>query len=119
MAVVVCKNPQSRKGFVPAPKTIAYSGEFVAVPAWVDYPAVALTTGERKFKFRIIPKDVIISIDGNAHVEEIKTPRSQTFTVAGSKGNVYTVSVEGKNKTCTCPAFQFRRSCKHIAQIGQ
>jgi len=39
--------------------------------------------------------------------------------VAGSKGNVYTVSVvKGVAKSCDCPGFQFRRNCKHLTEIG-
>lgn len=118
MAVVIVHNPAHRKGFVPAPKYTTFRGELVAVPSWIDYPAIAMTTGEKtKFKIRVLPKDMIVSIDGeDSNFKEI-VPTSRTFTVAGSKGNVYTVIVEGKNKTCTCPAYQFRRSCKHIVGI--
>ena len=36
--------------------------------------------------------------------------------VKGSKGNSYFVNIE--EKTCTCPGFTFRGSCKHVAEIG-
>ncbi len=44
----------------------------------------------------------------------LTTNNSRTWTVKGSKGDVYTVSEVGTSLNCTCTGFQFRRRCKHL-----
>lgn len=113
---VKSRNPLYKRGF--GQEYYTYEGEQVATPKWVDYDAIALTTNENtKFKFRIIPKDQIVEINGTASKFVAESSQERTFTVAGSKGNSYTVTVGLKYKSCTCIAFQYRKSCKHIVGI--
>ena len=99
------------------PKTEVYEGEIVATPKWVDYPAIALTTGDKKFPLRIIDQQQIISINDQKFQAEKIQPAKKQYQVTGSKGDIYTVTVEGTHKSCTCIAFQFRRNCKHIVGV--
>jgi hypothetical protein len=46
---------------------------------------------------------------------KVKT-QSTLIKVKGSKGNEYTINPE--EKTCNCPGFTFRGSCKHLAEHG-
>ena len=43
---------------------------------------------------------------------KVKTS-SNLITIKGSNGKEYTVDPDAK--TCTCPGFQFRGACKHLA----
>lgn len=48
--------------------------------------------------------------------EKIK-PTGQTWQVAGSKGNEYTVSLDAGRWSCTCPGHGFRNKCRHVEEI--
>jgi len=39
---------------------------------------------------------------------------SKTWSVEGSKGNIYTVTDSGGQLSCTCPGYGWRRKCRHI-----
>jgi hypothetical protein len=99
-------------------KQFSYEGEEVSVPKWVDYPAVALTTGDRKFPVRIIAREHIVKINGDVVTSKVIIPANKRqFQVTGTNGNTYVVTVDGAYKSCTCSGFQFRRSCKHIVGV--
>lgn len=44
-------------------------------------------------------------------------PRGQTWTVQGSKGNSYTVSLDAGIWSCTCPGHGFRGRCRHVTEL--
>lgn len=41
--------------------------------------------------------------------------KSTIIKVSGSKGNIYSIDTE--DKTCTCPGFTFRSTCKHLELV--
>ena len=45
-----------------------------------------------------------------------KEKQSMVVEVKGSKGNSYFVNLE--EKTCTCPGYTFRGTCKHIQETA-
>lgn len=120
---VVVRNPLYKKAHLYAANVQRefheFEGEVVATPKWVDYPAIALTTGNkgRDFPVRIIAQDQIVSINNEKFVAKKINPTVRTFEVVGSKGDKYTVTVDGSYKTCTCQAFMFRRNCRHIVEV--
>lgn len=48
---------------------------------------------------------------------DLGQPQGRTWSVAGSRGDTYTVSeIEGQWR-CTCAGFQFRGGCKHVSAL--
>ena len=49
--------------------------------------------------------------------ENTEKPSGQTWTVSGSKGNSYTVSLSGGRWSCSCPGHGFRNRCRHVDEL--
>lgn len=100
----------------PIPKSNTYTGELVDAPKW--HPtAICITTGDPSFPVRVIDRERVLSMTGAKLDSAKKSDAPKVFQVDGSKGRVYTVTVDGNRATCTCPGFQFRKSCKHVTKI--
>lgn len=41
------------------------------------------------------------------------------WTVAGSKGNSYTVEMVNNQLMCSCPGFKYRSKCRHTDEIAE
>ena len=115
---VIVRNPLYDKRHLyafPQPHTFEFIGEITPVPPALAGDHMGLTTGDRQFPVRAIAKSDIVSIDDAVQIPaEPKADR--VFVMQGSKGSVYTVSIGKSGNTCTCPGFQFRRSCRHVAE---
>jgi len=110
-------NPQfNRPGIwmFDQPEFFEYEGDEVQVK-WLNPGQIALSTGNPEFPFRVIERSRIISI--NNKVIEKQDTVVKTFTVKGSKGDTYTVTVNSGKSHCTCSGFQFRKSCKHVKDV--
>ena len=85
-------------------KLVAYIKANEAVPFYFKNPIKGFDKRGRKFD--TVP---------TTPFKQLKK-ESNVITVQGSKGNVYTVDLD--EKTCTCPGFTFRGSCKHVGEHG-
>ena len=54
-----------------------------------------------------------VSEDLEARRNPIPLPPIKTYKIQGSGNNIYTLTVKGTQKSCSCPGYQFRRKCKH------
>lgn len=96
----------------PIPEFNTYEGEQVANPKWVLPGSICLATGDPEWPMRVLDVDSIVSVD--AESKTVSVADVKVFHVAGSKGSSYTVTITPKGRTCTCPGFGFRNTCKHI-----
>lgn len=114
--LVKVKNPWYRSSAwkFHQPEFFEYEGEPVKLK-WLKPSQLALTTGDPEWPVRVLEVSWIVARDGVAVAAE-QPHRSESVQVAGSKGQVYTVSRVSGGWQCTCSGFQFRRTCKHVQQ---
>ena len=99
----------------PIPEFNTYEGEQVANPKCVTPGTICLSTGNPDWPIRILDADSIVSVDED--VKTVSVADNKVFQVAGSKGASYTVTIGPKSRTCTCPGFGFRNTCKHVVTV--
>jgi hypothetical protein len=85
-------------------RMIAYIRSQTSIPFYFKTP-IAISRSRRKFElvepnpFDAVPQ-VVVAQESN--IREIE----------GSRGTVYYVNVD--DKTCTCPGYTYRGTCKHV-----
>lgn len=116
---VTVRNPQYAirdRYFFEIPEFITYEGDEVKCGKWEDPSEVlCLTTGISYFPVRSIQRKWIYSIDGKSVIHAPSKKETVTKIIKGSKGQEYVVTL-GLKKSCTCPGFTFRHTCKHIME---
>jgi len=101
------------------PATTTYQGRIVATPAWVEQGYFCMT-GTDRHAMRVIKwADVATITKGGVEVvvPVVKTapqPAIKTYEIAGSRGNTYTVTNRNGAWSCSCPAGNFGKDCKHV-----
>lgn len=103
------------------PDSTVYRGTVLKSLSWIDADDFCLSTDIPESPVRILDSKLIRAmrhIDGTepavAIVEE--KPKVRVWTIDGSKGNVYTVTLANGKFFCNCVAGQFSRHCKHVDQ---
>jgi hypothetical protein len=79
-----------------------------------------VTDFDSPVRIREIPLERITSLkyaDGRVANKQTPNDDTQTWSVNGSKGSCYTVVRTQFTWACTCPGFQFRKSCRHIQEL--
>ena len=119
---IVAKNPMWDKKhlcFFHVDEFHTFYGDRIPTPNWVESDSICITA-DIPSKMRIIPRKWILSIDDEAQAPIIESTSivNKTLKVKGSKGEIYTLTINGKNKNCTCAGFSFRRTCKHIREAA-
>jgi hypothetical protein len=79
-----------------------------------------VTDFDSPVRIREIPLQRITNIeysDGRLVPTKVVKNDTKTWTVQGSRGSQYVVSQSRNSWSCTCPGFQFRKSCRHIKEL--
>lgn len=93
-------------------------GTVIARYSWADADTVCLHTACDNVPNRVVSFSSIrqvVKLNSKGTVAE--QPQIPTWTIAGSKGSVYNVKLDGRKYSCTCPGFQFRNHCRHVEEI--
>ena len=94
-----------------------FEGEVVQSNKWDAADTFKLFTGNPEHPYSIIPITRVHAIEYiTGKPGKVVSNDVRTWTVAGSKGDQYTVSQTGTKWNCTCSGFQFRKMCKHVKE---
>lgn len=103
----------------PQPTEYVISGKVLNPHRWLNDREFCLT-GSPDWPVRVIHIDRVIKmrmITGKARAVDTSL---QTWEVAGSKpGSKYTVTRSNRGWNCSCTGFGFRKTCKHVVELGQ
>ena len=86
-------------------KMVAYIPFGKGKPFYFKNP---ITIDKRGRKFEKLKKNPFKAVKQDPTLIEVK----------GSKGNEYLVIRQKGQYNCTCPGFTYRKSCRHIQEVG-
>lgn len=104
--------------YMHIPEFYDREGDQVPAPKWAEPGTICLTTGDPSFPVRTIHPSMIVSIDDAPMVRTESRPESRIVEVQGSKGSVYSVTITAHSRSCNCPGYAYRRSCRHIGMAA-
>ena len=96
------------------------TGEQLDNIKWLKPDEIAISNPAHPNKFSILHKKNILwikDLQGRKSTVKIDSDYKQ-WTVKGSKGNEYLVIRSKGLYNCNCTGFQYRKSCRHIIEVG-
>lgn len=96
------------------------TGEILNSIKWLKPDEIAISNPAHPNGFSILHKKNILWIrDSLGKQTTVKIdPDYKQWTVKGSKGNEYLVIRQKGLYNCNCTGFQYRKSCRHITEVG-
>jgi hypothetical protein len=101
----------------PQPDFHEFEGTVVPSYKWLSDRQFCMT-GDEQMKIRVIDMNFVKDIELLTGSMKNVDTEVKVYEVAGSKGNKYIVTKNSKGWDCTCPGFQFRKSCKHVSELS-
>lgn len=90
--------------------TDTFIGKVIRNDRWLSADYVSVRTDNPNYPVSLIRLGSIKSIK----IISGRSSNYKEFPVAGSKGKMYTVALNGKHYSCTCMGFTYNSKCKHI-----
>ena len=78
-------------------------------PGISDVESVPYIKGLREWANQRVQSDLIAR-----QRNPIPLPPVKYYKIQGSGNNIYTLTVRGTQKSCSCPGYVYRRQCKHL-----
>ena len=113
---VQVRNPFAARQIPPQPEITEYAGRVLDPYRWLTDREFCMT-GDEAWPIRVMNLALIEDIQFVSGTGQEIDTTAQSWQVAGSRGNTYTVNRSRSTWTCTCPGFQFRKNCRHISEL--
>lgn len=96
------------------------TGEQLDTIKWLKPDEIAVSNPQHPNGFSILHKKNVLWIkDSKGKKATVKIDEDyKQWTVKGSKGNHYLVIRQKGLYNCNCTGFQYRKSCRHITEVG-
>lgn len=114
------RSPRLPEVFGEQPTTLTFTGKVVGSADYDPKDSLRIT-GDQRMPIRVITFAKIVKFNGQPFkytptLDPKKPAQPKVVQVEGSKpGKFYTITIkEDGSKSCSCPGFGFRGSCRHI-----
>jgi len=110
----------NRHRLVWRPETEVYHGQLVANGSWLGDDVISMTSDLPNGFVRSIRRDMIVRLVTAEQAVPLPSttqaePADQQWSITGSRGSVYTVTLRAGHYGCNCAAGQFGKNlCRHI-----
>jgi hypothetical protein len=94
-----------------------YRGEVLKSYRWLTDREFCLS-GDERWPIRVINLGNVVRMEFESGSGSAVNTTARTWEVTGSGGNRYLVTRDSAGWTCDCKGFQFRRNCRHVAEIS-
>lgn len=108
-------NSHAPRMIPPRPGIQRYQGEVLPSYRWLTDREFCLS-GDEQWPVRVINLKYIKNIRIVAGTSRKVQTQTQTFQIASSRGDHYTVTRSPAGWHCQCKGFEFRGRCRHIAE---
>ena len=94
-----------------------YRGEVLKSYRWLTDREFCLS-GDDQWPIRVINLGNVVRMEFESGSSSAVNTTARTWEVTGSGGNRYLVTRDSAGWSCDCKGFQFRRNCRHVAEIS-